>query len=283
MKLTLLGTAVLAGLSLAACNDTPTDPPDNPAAATMTYKQGARYEYESYSTDPTTNARTDTSARVRTWTLVNTSATVNGRSNVAVYIDSVFSTAGGFVNVTDSVLIQQQSGSNDIYRWASLFGELDFSASVPVLGSLDLGREWQHEARLNSTTGVWAGASISDTIPSPINIPAVTGFLVKLQDSAIASTSESLTIGPTSYPTTKSTHSLRLSISALVGAFGATVPIELTSTSITRVVWVAPSLGAIVKETREGKVVQAEYQGQSVSIPIPGYFSLMTRVIASGG
>jgi hypothetical protein len=282
MKLTGIGTALLAALTLAACNDTPVTP-DNPSSASMTYKQGARYEYESYNTDAATNQRTDTSARRRTWTLVNTNASLYGRAGVAVYIDSIFTTAGGFISATDSVLIQQQSGTNDIYRWASLFGEFDIATSVPLLGSLDLGREWQHEARLNSTTGIWVGGSIADTIPNTFGVPAVTGFVVKLQDSAVASTADNVTVGATSYATTKSTHHLRLSIAALIGAGGFSVPVELTATSLNREIWVAPSLGAIVKETREGKVVEVSYQGQGFSIPIPGYYSAMVRVIATGG
>jgi hypothetical protein len=278
MKLTMLGTALLATISLAACTDSPTTP-DNPASATMTYRAGARYEYSSYNTDAATNTRTDTTARTRTWTLVNTGATVHGRSNVAVYIDSLFSTAGGFVNVTDSVLLQQQPGTNDVYRWASLFGELDFSASVPLLGSLDLGREWQHEARLNSTVGVWAGASISDTLPPPTPIPGVSGFIIKLQDSAVASAADNFTVGGTSYATTKSTHHMVLSISAIVGTGGFTVPVQVASATIMRTVWIAPTLGAIVREEREGKVVEVSYQGQGFQIPIPGYVQVMTKVI----
>ena len=42
--------------------------------------------------DPATDARRDTSARRRTWTLVNTNASVEGRTGVAVYVDSLFTT-----------------------------------------------------------------------------------------------------------------------------------------------------------------------------------------------
>lgn len=281
---TTLGMALLAALSLAACNDTPTTP-DNPASATMTYRQGARYQYESYQTDPATDQRTDTSARRRTLTLVNANASVYGRSNVAVYLDSLFTTAGGFINVTDSVLIQQQPGSNDVYSYSSLITEANqfgFATQVPFLGGLDLGKEWQHEARLNSTVGVWAGSELSDTVPNTFGIPAVSGFKVALSDSAVASAVETLTIAGTSQQTTRSTHHLRLSVSALVTVAGFTTPIELTSTTITRTVWVAPALGAIVREHREGKVVNVSYQGQGFPVNIPGYHSELTAILNAG-
>lgn len=281
MVLRTLGLVAVAAMTLAACTDTPTTP-DNPAAASMTFKTGARYEYESYMTDPTTQVRRDTSARRRTWTLVNAGASVHGQTGVAVYIDSLFSTGGGFINVTDSVLLQQRS-NNDVYRYASMLAELDFATEVPLLGSLDIGRDWQHEVRLNSTVGIWLSDEIADTLPSPVSLPGVTGIKVSVTDSSIGSTTENVTIGGQSYATTKATHSIRLSVHALIGAGQFAVPIEVGSASIGRTIWIAPSLGAIVKEIREGKVLDVAYQGQGFSVPIPGYVSTMTRVIATGG
>jgi hypothetical protein len=284
MKRTTLGMAMLAAMSLAAC-DTTTSPPDTPPAATMTYRQGARYQYESYQTEPATDARRDTSARRRTLTLVNTSATVEGRTNVAVYVDSLFTTAGGFINVTDSMLIQQQPGTNDIFRFSSLITEanqFDFVSEVPFLGGLDFGSKWQQEARLSSTTGIWRGNELADTVPNTFGIPLITGFKLSLVDSAVASTSESLTIGGQTYETTKSTHHLHLAVTALFGT-SFPPPIEVASTYITRTVWVAPSLGTIVKEHREGKVVSISYQGQGFDVPIPGYHSELTAVLSAGG
>lgn len=280
----MLGMALLATISLAACTDTPTTP-DNPASAQMTYRAGARYQYESYQTDPATDARTDTSARRRTLTLVNTNASVRGRSNVAIYVDSLFTTAGGFINVTDSVLIQQQSGTNDVFRYSSLITEanqFNFASQVPFLGGLDLGANWQQEVRLNSTSGIWRGNELADTVPNTFGIPVVTGFKISLVDSAVASSVENVTIGGTSYQTTKSTHSLRLAVHAILGSGGLSVPVPVTSTAMVRTVWVAPSLGAIVKEHREGKVVDISYSGQGFPVPIPGYHSEMTAVLSAG-
>lgn len=285
MKRLTPGIALLAAISLAACTETPTTP-DNPASASMTYRQGARYQYESYQTDPATDARRDSSARRRTWTLINPSGSVEGRTSVAVYVDSLFTTAGGFVNVTDSVLIQQQPGTNDVFRFSSLITEanqFNFISEVPFLSGLDLGSDWQQEVRLNSTSGLWRGNELSDTVPNTFGIPAVSGFKVALVDSAVASAVENVVIAGTTYSTTKSTHHLRLSISALVNLGGFTTPIELTSVSIVRTVWVAPSLGTIVKEHRQGKVVQVNYQGQGFEIPIPGYHSELTAVLSAGG
>ncbi|HVK38687.1 MAG TPA: hypothetical protein VNA88_09160 [Candidatus Kapabacteria bacterium] len=279
-----LGTALLAALTLAACTDTATTPPDTPPSTTMTYRQGARYQYESYQTEPATDARRDTSARRRTWTLVNTNASVEGRTGVAVYVDSLFTTAGGFVNVTDSVLIHQQSGTNDVYRFSSLIteaNEVSIVSEVPFLGGLDFGSKWQQEARLNSTTGIWRGNELSDTVPNTFNIPLITGFKLAIVDSAVASSVENVTIGGATYAATKSTHHLHLSVTAL---FGTTFPppIEVASSTILRTVWVVPALGTIVKEHREGKVIQVNYQGQGFTIPIPGYHAELTSVLSAG-
>lgn len=272
---------MVAALSLAACTETPTTV-DTPPASSMTYKQGARYEYESYNTD-TTGAATDTSRRRRTWTLVNTSATVQARSNVAVYIDSIFSVAGAF-SATDSVLLQQQPGTNDVYRYGSLLGELDISTQIPFLGGIDIGRKWNHEARLNSTVGAWLMAELADTVANTFGIPAISGFKISLTDNAVSSAQENITIGGTSYATTRATHEIKLAVTALVTAGQFTVPIEVGSVIIPRRIWIAPSLGAIVKEEREAKVLQISYQGQGAPpVPIPGYVSVMTRVIVTGG
>jgi hypothetical protein len=280
MRFSLFVAAAVVAIAASAC-DTATDPPaNNPPSQTMTFKQGARYEYASSYRSATSGQ--DTNARMRTWTLVAANASVRARSNVAVYIDSVFTTAGGFVSVADSVLLQQQPGTNDIYRFSSILGELDVAVAVPFLGALDLGRAWQHEAKLGATVANWFVADVADTIANTFGIPVVTGFRVSITDSAVASTSESVTVAGTSYQTTKTTHSLRLSVNALATIAGIPISVPVGGTSLARTTWIAPSLGAIVREEREAKVLNIDYQGQGFSVPIPGYVSVMTRIIAGG-
>lgn len=249
----------------------------------MTFKQGATYEYQSHHTSAVSGS--DTNARTRRWTLVNANATVHGRSNVAVYIDSVINGAGGVINVNDTVMLQQAAGTNDVYRYASLLAELDVATQVPLLGSVDLGRDWRHEAKLSSTVGTWLAGEIADTIPNTFGIPGVTGIKVSISDSSVASSAETLTINGTSYETTKATHHIVLKISVLLGVpipGVPNVPVDVKTETIARATWIAPSLGAIVKEEREAKNIAISYQGSGFNIPIPGYFSIMTRVIASG-
>lgn len=283
MRTIFAAIAVSAALAGGGCDELkPTDPGGNqPPAATMSFKQGAQYEYQSYRTDPQTQQRTDTTARRRTWTLVSNSATVQGRTNVAVYIDSVFSTGGGFISVSDTAYFHQQTGTNDLYRFASLAPELDVSG----VSFLDIGRTWMHESRLNATSANWQVGEVADTIPNTFGIPLVGGFRVAVTDSAVASSVENPPApyaGP-AVQATKTTHRLTFKVSVLTQVGNLVVPVTITTTSLTRTTWTVPSLGAIVMEQREGKVIDVNYQGQGFQIPVPGYVSFMTKVIATGG
>lgn len=283
----LVWVGVLAA-SLASCDTNTVDQGPPPAPATMTFKQGARYEFNSYQTDPSTQAKMSATERTRTWTLVNTSASIQGRSNVAVYVDSIIA-GGPIIVVADSVFLQQQSGSNDIYRYASLAPELDFSGTSVI--DIDLGKQWMHEARLNATTARWFVGEAADTVQmSNLNVPGLQGVKIAFTDSATASANESITIAGTAYTATKTTHKLILSISAIVNIpiLGPT-PIQLKSESLQRVSWTIPSLGVIAREEREGKVIDVSgttFSGVTIpsfTLPVPGYISVMTRVIAAGG
>lgn len=288
MKLNLrsLAFVLLAGTVLAACDPKTTDPGPTPTAATMSFKQGARYEVNSYQTDPTTAQKLSATERTRTWTLVNTSASVYGRANVGVFVDSIIA-GGSIITVADSVLLQQSSGSNDVYRYASLAPELDFSGTTVV--NVDLGKQWMREVLLNATTANWFVGEAADTVQIDISVPGFQGLKVAVADSAIASTTESVTIGTSSYTATKTTHKLELSVSAIVAIplLGNQV-VKLKSESLSRVTWTVPSLGAIVREERQGKVL--DVSGTSVgsvtipsfTLPVPGYISVMTKVLATG-
>ena len=206
----LLGALLLVGL--AACEEKTTDPPVDPPADQMTFKTGARYEFETYRTDAQTNAKTDTSRNLKIMTLVNANATVKGRSGAAIYSDSVFS-IGGVFDLMDSTILQQQSGSNDIYRYASLAPELDFSGIA--LFDVGLGEEWRHEAKLGATSALWEVGQLADTFSYDDLPTGITGIVVKLKDSAVASVKEDLTIGGQSYSATKTTHRISLNFTIL--------------------------------------------------------------------
>src|SRR5438045_2787978 len=113
MKPLILSAAVFAAAislcCLSACTEQATgnNGNDNPATATMNFKSGARYQFQSYHTDAASGQKTDSSARVRTWTLVRTNATAWGQAGVAVYVDSVFSVAGGILSVADTTYFRQ--------------------------------------------------------------------------------------------------------------------------------------------------------------------------------
>lgn len=269
--------------SLASCTTTPVDQGPAPTPATMSFKQGSRYQFDSYQTDPSTGSKVSATERTRTWTLVNTAGTIQGRSNVAIYIDSVIA-GGPLLVVADSVFLQQESGNNDIYRYASLAPELDFSGTSVI--NIDLGKQWMHEARLNATTANWFVGEAADTVQmSNLSIPGLQGVKVAVADSAIASTADNVTVGGTSYPATKTTHKLELSISAIVAIpiLGNT-SIKLKTESLSRTTWTIPTLGVIGHEEREGRVI--DVSGTTVSgvtipsfsLPVPGYVSVMTAV-----
>ncbi|MEO5929031.1 MAG: hypothetical protein ABIR47_03775, partial [Candidatus Kapaibacterium sp.] len=248
-------------LGLAACNIDSTSPTTAPPAATMAFKTGAKYEYSSYHTDPQTSQKQDTSSRRRVWTLVSPSATVQGRSGVAIYVDSVFQ-VGGLFAITDSVYLQQQSGGNDIYRYASLIPELDVSG-VPLF---DLGKQWMHEAKLNATVASWAVGNVSDTLPIQLNIPGLQTATLGVEDNVDSSRVENLTINGTSYATTRTVHRLALTVNLYIGTGAFTVPIKLPLESIYRRTWISADLGAIVKEEREAKVLNTSYSGSNINI-----------------
>lgn len=271
--------------SLAACDTNTVDPGPLPDAATMTFKSGARYEFNSYQTDPSTQQKLSATERTRTWTLVNTSGTVQGRSGVAIYVDSVVA-GGPIIVVSDSVFLQQQSGTNDIYRYASLAPDLDFSGTAIL--NFDLGKGWMHESRLNAVSALWLMGEAADTVQmSNLSVPLLTGIKIGITDSAIASAADNLVIGGTSYAATKTTHRLTFKIAALT-----TVPffnqISLKTETITRTSWTIPSLGVIAREEREGKRIDVSggtfgtVSIPSFTIPVPGYFSVMTKVLATG-
>ncbi len=268
-------SAMLATLA-AACTQTPTDNGQQPPPQSMSFKSGARYEYTSYATDAETGAQQET--RTRTWTLINTSGSVHGRTGVAVYVDSVFS-AGSLVNVADTVYLQQSSSSNEVDRYASLLPEVD----VTGLAALDFGRDWRHEATLGAATASWLVGEAADTVNYDLNIPGLAGIKIGVVDSAVASGSEAITVGTASYQSTKTTHHLIVQISALIDSPIGRIVIPFNAATVSRTTWIAPSLGAVVREQREGTVVEANYQGSDYRIPIPGYYATMTAVLSAGG
>lgn len=285
MKRFPISIALCAALAFAACKETTTDPEPTPDPQQMSFKSGARYEYLSYSTDAETRQKVDPTERTRTLTLVQTNATVHGQSGVAVYIDSIFN-VGGVLDVNDSVYLRQQSGTNNVFRYASLISELDFTG----IGVVELGRDWRREAHLGATTAAWLTGREQDTIPYDPGISGVTveGLEVAVTDSAVASSIEKVTVGTTEYETTKTTHKLILSITALVKVGPLpTAPIELKTVSLNRTIWVAPALGAVVREEREGTVVNAQLdvsgETRGITIPIPGSVLIMTKVLSTGG
>jgi len=281
MKKQLVLLAALAAMSMTACNESTVDPGPEPDSQSMSFKSGARYEYTSYSTDAESGDKTEATERTRVWTLTQTNATVEGKAGVAVYVDSVFN-VGGVVDLTDSVYLRQESGSNDVYRYASLAPELDFSG----VGAVDLGSDWMHEAKLNATSAAWLVGRAQDTVDYDPGISGVTveGLEVSVTDSAVGSAAETVTIGSKEYKTTKTTHKLIVAVTALVKIGPLpTTPLELKTVSLERVSWISHELGAIVREQREGAVIDAAIQGQGVTIPVPGYHLEMTQVLSAGG
>jgi hypothetical protein len=267
------GLALLA-LALGACNElTPVDNTPAPTPTTMQFKSGARYEYSSYHTDAATGQKTDTSARTRTWTLVNPSASAYGETGVAVYVDSVFS-VGGIFNVADTTYLQQRS-NNDVYRYGLLVPELDIN--VGGVASLNIPKLWMHEAQLSASSANWFVGQTAQTMAFS-DIPGVTGIKVAVTDSVVGSSVVDYPVNGTNYSTTKTTHNI------ILGFYAETFlgEIALSTATLQRTTWMAPSLGAIVHEEREGKVINLSFQGQGTSVPVPGYVSTMTRVIATG-
>ncbi len=288
IKIIMSASLLLAGLS--ACTETTVDPGPEPAAESMTFKQNARYQYTSYRTDPSTQQKTDSTERTKVLTLVNANASVYGRSNVAAYVDSVYSTGGGFISVTDTTYLQQSSGSNNVYRYASLAPELDFTGIAGL--TLDIGKEWRQEAKLGASTALWLVGALSDTFQVP-GVPAVVkGVKVTVSDSAVGSAVENVTVDGKSYKSTKTTHNLTLSFGVIVdlGSFGTTTVNVPGVYTIKRTSWMAGELGAIIKEEREGTVLHLSAVAipgtGSVAlpdIPVPGSVSIMTKVLATGG
>lgn len=283
-KITLACLAVIVA-GLGACETTPTDPDPNPPAATISFKQGASYEFTSYRTSPSTGAKDNASERRRVWSMANTSASVYGRSNVAIFVDSVFS--AGIFTLADTVYLQQQSGSNDIYRYASLAPELDIAGTSVI--DVNFGKGWMHESRLNATAARWFVGEVADTVQLDLSVPALQGVKIAVTDSATASSTEDITINGVSYPSTKTTHKLELSVSAIITLpIVGTTAVKLKSESLTRTSWTSATLGAIIKEEREGGVIDVSsgtYGGVNIpgfNLDVPGYVSVMTRVIASG-
>ena len=285
MKNILIPIVILGAMALVACEESTPVTPDPVESEQMSFKNSARYEYSSYSTDPETGEKQDITERTRTWTLVETNASYEGKSEVAVYVDSIF-TLGGVADLTDRVYLRQESGTNQVFRYASLAPELDFSG----FDVIDLGTDWMYEARLNASAASWFVGRAQDTIAYDPGLPGVTveGMEIAVTDSAVASAVETVAIDGTDYKTTKTTHKLILSISALVKLGPLpTAPIALKTVTLERVSWVAPSLGAIVHEEREGMVIDATLnaggQTQGVKIPVPGYKLVMTSVLSAGG
>lgn len=273
--------ALLLVGGIAACEkDDPVDPGPDPDPEQMTFTPGARYTYTSYSTDAETGEKIEATERERSMTLVATNLSVHGRGGVALYLDSVIG-AGGVLEVLDSLHLQQESGTNNVFRYTAIAQELNLGA----IGELDLGRSWQHEARLNATSANWFAASVADTIPYEVpSFPLENeGLEVLLTDSAVASSREQMTIDGRTVDVTKTTHSLRISFNYLVVLpFAGTTPFTITSVTLQRTIWISPELGTIVREEREGKVVEATapVQGNDVdlSVPIPGYVFFMTEI-----
>lgn len=282
MKRILVPMAALAALLFTACEESTTEPEPTPDAQQMSFKTGARYEYSSYSTDGETQEKVELTERTRTLTLVQTGAGAYGESGVAVYVDSIFN-VGGVLDVNDTVYLRQQSGTNNVFRYGSLIPELDFTG----IGVLNLEKEWKREAHLGASVAAWLTGRAQDTIPYDPGIPGLIshGLEIAVTDSAVASTTEKLNVGGTEYETTKTTHRLSLTVTAL-GALEAfpnlIAPVELKTVSLTRTIWVSSALGAVVREEREGTVINAEWEGQGVSLPIPGSMLIMTRVLSTG-
>jgi hypothetical protein len=278
MKAKHLISGVLLAVSLAACTETPSTGPA-PTPATMSFKQGARYEFSSYHTDPQTSQKQDTSQRRRVWTLASNNASVYGQTGVAVYVDSVFG-VGGILSVMDSVYLQQRTG-NDIYRYASLAPEFDVSG----VALFDLGKQWMHEARLNATVASWDVGELSDTLPLStfgVSIPGVQYATIGISDHVDSSMVENLTIAGRTLVTTKTVHRLSLGLKLYVSILGTLTPIDVPLDGLYRRTWVSPELGTIVKEDREAKVLSASYTGSSFTIPVPGYHSELTAILAAG-
>jgi len=283
MKHQLIIAAMLLTLGMVACNESTTEPTPQPPGETMQFKSGARYEYTTYSTDTTTQATIESTRRTKTRTLIASNASVKGKTGVAVSIDSLFATAGGFLSVTDSVLLQQGTGTNEVYRYSSLAPELDFSGIAGL--SLDIGSDWRHEATLGATTAKWFLGEVADTFQID-GLPAqVKGVKVSVSDSAIASAAENLTIDGVSYKTTKTTHRLDLKFSVIVNlGIGGDQVVALNTNSILRTTWISSELGAILREEREAKVINlGSYSGIALPV-IPAYGSVttMTKVLAKG-
>src|SRR5690606_34614664 len=118
------------------------------------------------------------------------------------------------------------------------------------IGEVDFGQSWQREAWLNATTASWFVGSVADTIPFDFEqIPGNSkGLQVLLTDSAVASSQEGLAVGGTTYQTTKTTHSLRISFSYLLDTQLGTIPLTFTTVTLTRNIWISPDLGTIVRE-----------------------------------
>ena len=279
------GLLLLVAAGFIACDSTPSDPNDDPTSQTMSFKTGSSFEYTSYSTDPSTKEKMGATERNRRLTLVNSSFSAYGETGVALYLDSIL-TVGGILDVVDSVFLRQESGTNDVYRYASIAPELDFSA----IGEIDLGRDWMHEARLGSSSALWFVGSARDTIPYDPGFEGVTsrGLELAIIDSVVASGTETLNIDGKDYVTTKTTHNLRLAVSVIlettVVGQTVTVPLEVKSVTLQRFSWVSAELGTIVREEREGTVIDAtiDYKGaqKGLNIPVPGYYSTMTKVVA---
>lgn len=284
MKNILIPFVAVVALTMIACEETTPVDPGPVESAQMSFKNGARYQYNSYSTDPETGAKQGLTERTRTLTLVQSNATVQSKGGVALYVDSIFN-LGGIVDLTDSVYLRQEPGTNQVYRYASLAPELDFSGFDVV----DLDADWMYEARLNASSASWFVGRAQDTVDYDPGITGVTvdGLEVAVTDSAVASVVETVTIGGTEYKTTKTTHKLILSINVIgkIGPIPASIPVK--TFSLERVSWVSHELGAIVREEREGTVIDAELdfsgQKQGISIPIPGYKLTMTSVLSTGG
>ncbi len=280
IKILMSLTAVMAVLFVACDEATPVDPEDNPASQQMNFQSGARYAYTSYSTDPNSGEKIGETERNRELTLVGTSLAVQGRTGVALYLDSIFGIGGNF-EVLDSLLLYQEPGTNNVYRYGPLAPELSFTGFVDI----DLRPAWMHEARLGSSSASWFSGSIADTIP--YTIPSVPlnseGIEISLSDSAVGSSIETVAVGGESVATTRTTHSLTLSLSYLVELpiVGIT-PIEFASVALTREIWFSAELGAIVRERREGRVIDAEVPvpnfDANISIPIPGYYLEMVSI-----
>lgn len=274
MKTIYLSLAAAMAVTLVSCSDAVT-PFENPTQQNMQFKTGASYTSRTTITNPEDSTSTTTD---RHWTLVNPSTTLYGRSNVAVWIDSVFSLGGAFT-VADSIILQQLPGNNDVYRYAQLIPEL----TVPSTFGIDLSQGWKQEAKLNAATSNWFVAEIADTIPAAaLGIPAVgvTGVKIAITDNARAAGTETLTIGSKSYVTTKTVHTIEVSASALTALLP---PVKIVGESLIRTTWTSAELGAIIKEEREGKVIQGTIQGQNYKLfPIPGYSSAVTAIISAG-